>query len=228
MDVARLQDDDRRSVAPVRQRGASASARIRPCSSTGYDSGAPSPRKRSGRSTVSCRSAPTSTRTRGPPARPVGRTSQPARRSTASRPAASAGEVRRGGAGHEPDRGLVREPEQVEQPGGRDVLHRGVRRGEPRSPQFWSQALTSQSAASAAGCVPPITKPKKRPLGIAGEPGRAGLRELTTTMSGRRSGPAGRHRADGRPRRRWPAAAPDGRPGSRASRASRWATSSAA
>lgn len=28
-----------------------------------------------------------------------------------------------------------------------------------RSTQFWSQALTSQSAASAAGSVPPITKP---------------------------------------------------------------------
>ena len=27
------------------------------------------------------------------------------------------------------------------------------------SPAFWSQALTSQSAASAAGCVPPITIP---------------------------------------------------------------------
>ena len=27
------------------------------------------------------------------------------------------------------------------------------------SPAFWSQALTSQSAASAAGCEPPITIP---------------------------------------------------------------------
>ena len=28
-----------------------------------------------------------------------------------------------------------------------------------RSVAFWSQVLTSQSAASAAGCVPPITIP---------------------------------------------------------------------
>lgn len=28
-----------------------------------------------------------------------------------------------------------------------------------RITQFWSQALTSQSAASAAGSVPPITNP---------------------------------------------------------------------
>ena len=28
-----------------------------------------------------------------------------------------------------------------------------------RSPEFWSQALTSQSAARAAGCVPPMTIP---------------------------------------------------------------------
>ena len=43
-----------------------------------------------------------------------------------------------------------------------------------RIPAFWSQALTSQSAASAAGWVPPMTKPKKRPDGIAVSPSLAG------------------------------------------------------
>ena len=42
-----------------------------------------------------------------------------------------------------------------------------------RSPAFWSQALTSQSAASAAGSVPPMTQPKKRPDGMAISPGSA-------------------------------------------------------
>jgi hypothetical protein len=38
-------------------------------------------------------------------------------------------------------------------------------------PVFWSHALTSQSAPRAAGRVPPITQPKKRPDGIAISPG---------------------------------------------------------
>jgi hypothetical protein len=41
------------------------------------------------------------------------------------------------------------------------------------SPAFWSHADVSQSAASAAGRPPPITKPKYRPLGIATIPGSA-------------------------------------------------------
>ena len=42
-----------------------------------------------------------------------------------------------------------------------------------RSPAFWSQALTSQSAASAAGSVPPMTQPKNLPEGMAIRPGSA-------------------------------------------------------
>ena len=42
-----------------------------------------------------------------------------------------------------------------------------------RNPAFWSQALTSQSAASAAGRVPPMTQPKNRPEGMAMSPGSA-------------------------------------------------------
>ena len=53
-----------------------------------------------------------------------------------------------------------------------------------RSPAFWSQALTSQSAASAAGCVPPITKPKKRPDGIAVSPGSHAVASWSMTSAG--------------------------------------------
>ena len=42
-----------------------------------------------------------------------------------------------------------------------------------RSAVFWSQALTSQSAARAAGSVPPMTQPKNRPDGMAISPGSA-------------------------------------------------------
>jgi hypothetical protein len=56
---------------------------------------------------------------------------------------------------------------------------------------FWSQALTSQSAPSAAGSVPPITQPKNRPEGIAIRPGsmRSASRSMTAAGS---VGPSGR------------------------------------
>ena len=43
----------------------------------------------------------------------------------------------------------------------------------PIRPAFWSHAEVSQSAAIAAGSAPPMTKPKKRPDGIAMIPGSA-------------------------------------------------------
>jgi hypothetical protein len=64
-----------------------------------------------------------------------------------------------------------------------------------RSPQFWSQALTSQSVASAAGWEPPITNPKNRPLGMAVSPGVQASASSCTTTAGSlgasgRSGPS--------------------------------------
>ena len=53
-----------------------------------------------------------------------------------------------------------------------------------RSPAFWSQALTSQSAASAAGRVPPITQPKNRPDGIDISPGSAISASSSITAAG--------------------------------------------
>ena len=53
-----------------------------------------------------------------------------------------------------------------------------------RRPEFWSQALTSQSAARAAGWVPPMTNPKKRPDGIRGKAGVARLRQQVDDVFG--------------------------------------------
>ena len=63
------------------------------------------------------------------------------------------------------------------------------------SPAFWSQALTSQSAASAAGCVPPITIPKKRPDGIAVSPGSLAVARCSITSAGS-CGPSGQRGAE--------------------------------
>ena len=53
-----------------------------------------------------------------------------------------------------------------------------------RRPEFWSQALTSQSTARAAGWVPPMTKPKNRPPGIAVSPGSHAAASSSTTCGG--------------------------------------------
>ena len=51
-------------------------------------------------------------------------------------------------------------------------------------PAFWSHALTSQSAASAAGSVPPMTHPKNRPDWIAISPGSVARAICSTTAVG--------------------------------------------
>ncbi len=51
-------------------------------------------------------------------------------------------------------------------------------------PVFWSQALTNQSDARAAGSVPPITQPKNRPDAIAIRPGSIALPSASTTSTG--------------------------------------------
>jgi hypothetical protein len=55
---------------------------------------------------------------------------------------------------------------------------------------FWSQLLTSQSAPSAAGSVPPMTQPKNRPDGIAIRPGSTSPASRSTTFAGS-VGPSG-------------------------------------
>ena len=103
------------------------------------------------------------------------RTGQPVAVARPSRPRPAraaarrqAGEVGHRGAGDEPDVGCpaaARAGRAASRPA---PPRRGRRRGwRSRIPVFWSQALISQSAASAAGSVPPITQPKNRPDGIA-------------------------------------------------------------
>ena len=57
-------------------------------------------------------------------------------------------------------------------------------------PVFWSQAETSQSAASEAGSAPPITNPKYRPDPIAVMPGSPERASSSTTAAGS-DGPSG-------------------------------------
>ena len=83
---------------------------------------------------VSCRSAPTSTRTPGEPTRPcvADVPAVPAQHLVAGR--GQAGEVGHRPAGDEADRAARREPEQVEQPGLGELLDGGVRRGQDPQP----------------------------------------------------------------------------------------------
>ena len=52
-----------------------------------------------------------------------------------------------------------------------------------KRPAFWSHALVSQSAASAAGTLPPMTKPKKRGPPVATMPGSALRASASTTRA---------------------------------------------
>ena len=140
---------------------ASAPARIRPCSSAGTRIAVsrPRPSSRSALKTVACASAPTITRSGGAPASPCASTSQPARPSTALRAAASAVALAICAPVHRP----------AAVPSGRPSSSRhhsvAVRSAAAAagditcSAVFWSHADVSQSAASAAGSVPPVTKP---------------------------------------------------------------------
>ena len=123
--VAGLQRDDHRPV-DLGERGPRAPpagcgpARRRRPASAHRAPGSAAPRRR-----WSCRSAPTSTVIRGAPVRPSVSRSQPARVSTSCRPAARPVKLAIVAAGHEPDVGRRRQLEQVEQPGGRDLLGGG-------------------------------------------------------------------------------------------------------
>lgn len=105
------------------------------------------------------RSSPAMTCTGGPPASPSRATFQPARRSTASRPAARqvkldivAPVVKPTAlSAYRPSRSSSHAPA---------MSSTAACAGETaRMTLFWSQALTSQSVASAAGSLPPTTNP---------------------------------------------------------------------
>ena len=152
----------RRTIAgplPAASVSRRASTRMRPCSSLGTAIGVPSPRYRPARSTVPCRSSPTMNRIAGPPAMPAVSTSQPARRSTASRAAAM----------HVNCAMVAPVANPTWLPSGspsRSTSHSSASSSTATAPGemvrravFWSHVDTSQSAASATGCVPPMTQP---------------------------------------------------------------------
>ena len=140
---------------------------------------------------MSCRSSPTRTWTRGAPVRPCSSRSQPARVSTDWRPAAS------------PVKFAIVPPvtNPTSLPDGRPSRSSSQAAATSstattpgvawRRAVFWSQALVSQSAAIAAGWVPPMTQPKNRPDGIPTSPGSIPAASWSTTVSGA-VGPAGR------------------------------------
>ena len=210
------------SVGPTSSAAASASGRIRPCSSTSISIArpAPSPSSRSDRSIVSCRSRPTSTRTGGQPSRPVGLhvPADPAQHGVASR--GQAGEVGHHAAGDEADRRLRWQPEQVEQPvaghplgaGGRRRGHQqpGVlvpQRGQPVGPERGRQHPADHPAEEAAATASPPRPARPRPSAPRSRPAVGALLV------------AADRRAPRPPRRRPPGRSPAGpgaRPGSRA------------
>ena len=87
--------------------------------------GAPSPSMRSARSIVPWRFSPTTTRIRGAPVSPSRSTSQPVCFSTWWRAAASAVNVAVCAPGHEAERRVPRQPEQLDQPRAGDLLDDG-------------------------------------------------------------------------------------------------------
>ena len=132
-----------------------------------------------------------------------------------------AGEVGHRPAGHEPD-GAARRAGPS-----RSSSHASVRSStaewagvSERSPEFWSHALTSQSAASAAGWVPPMTKPKNRPTASRSGRARRPCASCVDDVAGS-VGPSGRPgpRRRGHALRSSGAAAPGGRRARPATRA---------
>ena len=137
----------------------SASGTRRPSASASTTSGAPRPRYRSARSMLSCRSPPTITRTRGASVRPCLPTSQPTRRNVSSRAAARQVKLDIVAPVAKPTALPAGSPSRSSSQllaTSSTAEYAGV---TSRMPAFWSHALVSQSAASAAGWLPPMTIP---------------------------------------------------------------------
>ncbi len=139
---------------------------------------------------MSCRSAPTTTRTPGEPARPWAARSHPARRSTSSRAAVRQVKFAIVPPVTNPTALSAGRPSRSSSQADATSSTAVCAGVTVRRPEFWSHALTSQSAASAAGCEPPMTKPKNRPDGMAVSPGSA-ARASSATTSGAGVGPSG-------------------------------------
>ena len=108
---------------------------------------------------MSCRCAPASTRTRGAPDSPSRPTFQPTRPSTASRAAARQVKLDIVAPVTKPTPLAAGSPSRSSSQAlvtSSTAAWAGL---TARSTAFWSQALTSQSAPSAAGWAPPMTMP---------------------------------------------------------------------
>ena len=147
---------------PPASASASASARIRPCSSAATTSIAarPNPSSRSARHTVTCASSPASTRIAGAPPRPRSSTSQPARVSTLPRAAASPVTFAICAPVVSPAPDSAGSPSRSSSQPQATSSTTDAAGEETALKPFWSHAEASQSAASAAGSAPPVTNPK--------------------------------------------------------------------
>ncbi|MCY1236143.1 hypothetical protein D9M72_487860 [compost metagenome] len=131
------------------------------------------PRYRSARSIESWRSCPTRQLTAGAPASPAALTSQPAFSRTRQRAAERPAKLAIVAPVTKPTSAVSGKPSRSRNQCPAAASITAVAGVAARRNEFWSQALTSQSAAMAAGRVPPMTQPKKRPEGIAMRPGSA-------------------------------------------------------
>ncbi len=137
VDVAQLRadDDGARRPRPGPPTAPRPACRPWPSHTTGTTASVPTPRKRSARSIVPCRLSPASTRTIGAPQSPWAAASQPAAAQHLGDPDGEPGERRRLRSGDEADRGLRRQPEDVEDPAGGDLLDDGGRGAHRRQPR---------------------------------------------------------------------------------------------
>ena len=169
--------------------GGSASARIRPCASTGTVTTRerPSPSRPSDLTSVGCASSPTTTVIGGAPNSPCASTSHPARASSAWRAAASAVKLATVAPVTNPP------PHSGGSPSTSSSQRRLMRSSSAVagvtacSPVFWSQAPARQFAATVTGSAAPITNPKKRGPAIAmvaGEPISSSRRRTTAGSVG--------------------------------------------
>jgi len=161
------------------------SARIRPWPSAGTVSicSEPSPRNRSARSTVTCRSSPTTTRSLGAPCSPSRSTSQPRAASTWCRAAASAVRWASWQPVTKPALTCSGRPSSSRSHASETSSTTAALGPPATSPAFWSHADVSQSAATAAGSAPPMTNPKYRLPAIPTSPGSAAATSSATTCS---------------------------------------------
>ncbi len=144
------------------RRGGSSSTRMRPWSSAGTTSSddAPIPSKRSARSTVTCRFAPTTTRIGGEPASPSCATSQPASREHMVACSGERGDVRHLAAGHVRDRDVRRQAEQLARASRGDLLDDRGSRPAGVEPRVLIPRGSEPVRCERGGHEPPITKPK--------------------------------------------------------------------